>query len=276
MGELRSQFRVSLAGFLFYHLVPLRRPIVLANIDRVFKNELSTKEKKRLAKAYYSHVATLIKELLFMNWLAKRPEHWVEIRGVEHLLAAKKQGRGCFVLTGHLGNWELAVHLVNDRLQPLLGSIYATRKAIRVKWLERFAFNLGERYGVQRIDKTGAPLKIVKALKNKETIFFVMDQHAELKNKEGIAVNFFNTKAGTYRSLAFFANKFQTPVVPAACYRQPSGKHVVEFHPALPWETNPDEEQAIYNNTLNYNQKLEQLILEHPEQWWWAHRRWKL
>ncbi|HCJ1065026.1 TPA: hypothetical protein NQN31_002738, partial [Legionella pneumophila] len=25
-----------------------------------------------------------------------------------------------------------------------------------------------------------------------------------------------------------------------------------------------------------YNQALEQLILEHPEQWWWVHRRWKL
>ncbi|WP_457589310.1 LpxL/LpxP family acyltransferase, partial [Legionella pneumophila] len=36
------------------------------------------------------------------------------------------------------------------------------------------------------------------------------------------------------------------------------------------------KEQAIYRNTLRYNQALEQLILEHPEQWWWVHRRWKL
>jgi len=26
---------------------------------------------------------------------------------------------------------------------------------------------------------------------------------------------------------------------------------------------------------LRYNQALEQLILEHPEQWLWTHRRWK-
>ncbi|WP_457606486.1 LpxL/LpxP family acyltransferase, partial [Legionella pneumophila] len=36
------------------------------------------------------------------------------------------------------------------------------------------------------------------------------------------------------------------------------------------------KEQAIYQNTLRYNQMLEKLILEYPEQWWWVHRRWKL
>jgi lauroyl/myristoyl acyltransferase len=28
-------------------------------------------------------------------------------------------------------------------------------------------------------------------------------------------------------------------------------------------------------NTRLYNAMLERLILRHPEQWWWMHRRWK-
>ncbi|KTC80667.1 lysophospholipid acyltransferase family protein [Legionella cherrii] len=272
---MRTKFRVSVSGFLFYHLLPIRRQIVLDNIERVFKNQFSIKEKKRLAMAFYSHVVSILKELIFMNWYARLGNR-VEIRGIECLLEAKKQERGCFLLMGHLGNWEMTIPLANSQLYPLIGPIQVIRKAIRVQWLERFIFNRNIRYGLQRIDKSGASIKIIKALKNKETILFALDQHAELKNKEGIAVNFFGTQAGTYRSLAFFANKYQVPVVPISCYRQPSGKHVLEFHPALTWEPQPDEEQAIYNNTLRYNQKLEQLILEHPEQWWWVHRRWKL
>ncbi|KTD43187.1 lysophospholipid acyltransferase family protein [Legionella parisiensis] len=272
---MRSKCHISISGFLFYHLLPIRRKIVLDNIDRVFKNQLSLKEKKHLAWAFYSHVASTIKELIFMDWYA-RFDNCVEIKGIEHLLEAKKQGQGCFLLMGHLGNWEFTISLVFSQLKSLIGPIWIIRKAIRIKWLERFIFKRNLRYGGQRIDKTGAPLKIIKALKSKETILFTMDQHAELKNKEGIAVNFFNAKAGTFRSLALFAGKYQVPVVPLSCYRQADGKHVLEFYPALSWEPHTDQEQAIYNNTLRYNQKLEQLILEHPEQWWWVHRRWKI
>lgn len=97
-----------------------------------------------------------------------------------------------------------------------------------------------------------------------------------MENKSGIAVEFFGLRAGTYRSLAFFAHKHQTPVVPVSGYRLHNGKHVIKFHPEIEWEFRVDKEQAIYRNTLRYNQALEQLILEHPEQWWWVHRRWKL
>ncbi|WP_392538237.1 lysophospholipid acyltransferase family protein [Legionella sp. 227] len=274
---MRTKFRVSVAGFIFYHLLPIRRHIVLDNINRVFKETLSTKQKKRLAKSFYSHVASSLKELIFLDWYKKsRLDNMVEIKGEEYLWEAKKQERGCFLLMSHLGNWELSFYIAYPQLKPLRGCSNVIRRRMSIRWIERFIFAFAERYDVKRIDKSGAPTKMIKALKNKEVILFALDQHAELKNKEGIAVNFFGTQAGTYRSLAFFANKYQVPVVPVSCYRQPSGKHVLEFHPALSWEPHPDEEQAIYNNTLRYNQKLEQLILEHPEQWWWVHRRWKL
>ncbi|NDH09990.1 MAG: hypothetical protein EBY16_10395, partial [Gammaproteobacteria bacterium] len=33
---------------------------------------------------------------------------------------------------------------------------------------------------------------------------------------------------------------------------------------------------VIEINTRQYNQVLETIILQHPEQWWWLHKRWKL
>ncbi|MHC5920141.1 LpxL/LpxP family acyltransferase [Streptococcus pyogenes] len=32
----------------------------------------------------------------------------------------------------------------------------------------------------------------------------------------------------------------------------------------------------MYRNTLAYNQALERIILAHPAQWMWMHKRWKL
>ncbi|AMP90877.1 lysophospholipid acyltransferase family protein [Legionella pneumophila] len=272
-----SKLRVTFAGLLFYWLLPIRRQIVLNNIDIVFKNTATPGEKTRLAKAFYSHVASTLKEMFLMNWLnSKKLKEQVEIQGLEYLQRAIKQRKGALLLTGHLGSWELISVLGFSRLIPQFGQVNIIRRPIRMKWLETWLFKRIEHYGLAIIDSIGAPKKINQAIKNKELVLFAMDQHAQLENKSGIAVEFFGVKAGTYRSLAFFARKYQTPVVPVSGYRQNNGKHVIKFYPEIEWEYHAVKEQAIYQNTLRYNQTLEKLILEHPEQWWWVHRRWKL
>ncbi len=105
---------------------------------------------------------------------------------------------------------------------------------------------------------------------------FVLDQHASLANRDGVAVEFFGEKAGTYRSLASLSRHLNIPVVPAASYRLPNGKHVLAFYEPLVWQEYPTTQESIYQNTLAYNQALERIILANPPQWMWSHRRWKL
>ena len=66
------------------------------------------------------------------------------------------------------------------------------------------------------------------------------------------------------------------PVVPAAGYRLANGRHVLEFYEPIPWQDYGSTQESIYRNTLAYNQALERIILAHPEQWLWLHKRWKL
>jgi len=33
--------------------------------------------------------------------------------------------------------------------------------------------------------------------------------------------------------------------------------------------------ESILRTTRAYNAALERLVVRHPEQWWWVHRRWK-
>ncbi|HAT3884145.1 TPA: lysophospholipid acyltransferase family protein [Legionella pneumophila] len=272
-----SKLRVTFAGLLFYWFLPIRKQIVLNNIDIVFKNTATSAEKIRLAKAFYSHVASTLKEMFLMNRpSSKKLNQQVEIHGVEHLQRAIDQKKGVLLLTGHLGSWELISVLGFSRLISQYGQINVIRRPIRMKWLETWLFKRIAHHGLGVINSIGAPKKINQAIKNKELVLFAMDQHAQLENKSGIAVEFFGIKAGTYRSLAFFAHKHQAPVVPVSSYRQHNGKHIMKFYPEIEWEFRAVKEQAIYQNTLRYNQTLEQLILEHPEQWWWVHRRWKL
>ncbi|HFD2288015.1 TPA: lipid A biosynthesis lauroyl acyltransferase, partial [Legionella pneumophila] len=49
-----TKLRITFAGLLFYWFLPIRKQIVLSNIDIVFKNTATHAEKTRLAKAFYS------------------------------------------------------------------------------------------------------------------------------------------------------------------------------------------------------------------------------
>jgi KDO2-lipid IV(A) lauroyltransferase len=60
-----------------------------------------------------------------------------------------------------------------------------------------------------------------------------------------------------------------------ATWREPDGRHVVRFEEPLPTVRSNDPGEAIRLNTRAYNAALERMILRHPEQWYWVHRRWK-
>jgi KDO2-lipid IV(A) lauroyltransferase len=51
---------------------------------------------------------------------------------------------------------------------------------------------------------------------------------------------------------------------------------VIRFEEPLPLIECDDVGEAIRRNTRAYNAVLERMLLRHPEQWIWMHRRWKL
>src|SRR3989338_3668512 len=100
---------VTWLGWMVYFLRPFKKSSAKKNIERVFQNSLTGREKKLLSVAYYSHVIACIKEVILYafvdkNRLAKR----VTIIGIEHLNQAFQKGKGVLVMTGHLGGWEFA------------------------------------------------------------------------------------------------------------------------------------------------------------------------
>jgi lauroyl/myristoyl acyltransferase len=50
---------------------------------------------------------------------------------------------------------------------------------------------------------------------------------------------------------------------------------VLRFEPPLRAQDDDDTNEAIRRSTRSYNAALEALILRHPDQWWWVHRRFR-
>lgn len=268
---------VSLAGRLMYYLLPYRRKVIKANIDQVFADKLDLAQKKHLAKAYYSHLLTSVKEAFQLRFMSEATLcSRVEIRGHQKMLDIVAHNRGVLVLTGHFGNWEFAPIGGILNFKEFKGQFHFIRKTVGSKTIERILFNRYYNAGLNVIPKKNSLHQVCDALDQNHAVVFVLDQHATLGNRDGLAVEFFGKKAGTYRSLASLARHTGVPVVPAASYRLANGKHVLEFHDPLVWEEFENTKESLYRNTLRYNQALERIILAHPEQWMWLHKRWKL
>lgn len=280
MTNLREQIHalpVTWAGRFLYHCVPYRRKLVLANIEQVFGDRLSRNEKIHLAKSYYSHLATSLKEALQLRFISEDAlKDKVEVVGHEHMLGVVAQQKGVLVVTGHFGNWEFAPLGGVLSFKEFKGQFHFIRRTLRFKALERLMFKNYYKAGLNVIPKKNSLDKVCAALDENHAVIFVLDQHASLVNRDGIAVEFFGKKAGTYRSLATLARHTGVPVIPAAGYRLPNGRHVLEFFAPIPWQDHGSTQESLYQNTLAYNQALERIILANPAQWNWMHKRWKL
>lgn len=274
LGE-SARIEVPWFGRLFYHLLPIRRGVVLANLRRVFGDTLPEQEIRRLAQAFYAHFAWLAVEFLRFAWLSPaRRAALVRVENIEAVLSAHARGNGVLILTGHFGNWEVATVAGITKFPQYRGLFHFLRRSLHPAWFDALVTRRFRRAGLGTLPKRGALDTILERLSAGGLIVYVFDQHAG--KKDGIPVEFFSHPAGTFRSLAILALATGAPVVPASSWREPDGTHVLRFEEALSPIECEDTTEAIRRNTRAYNRALERMLLRHPEQWFWMHRRWKL
>jgi KDO2-lipid IV(A) lauroyltransferase len=261
-------------GRLLYRMAPFRREVILDNLRRVFGDSAPAAEIEALAQAHYAHFGRLLWEFLRFPWMsAERRRSMVRVENMEALIAALGQGKGVLILTGHFGNFEVATAAGLDSYPQARGRFWFVRRPIKPEWLDRMVTRRFRRAGFGVLPKRGGLDAILDKLAAGDLVVFPFDQHAS--RRDGVLVEFFGHPAGTFRSLSVIALSTGAPVVPAASWREPDGRHVLRFESALEVIEHPDANEAIRLNTRAYNAALERMILRHPEQWWWVHRRWK-
>jgi KDO2-lipid IV(A) lauroyltransferase len=272
---LPAQADAPLAGRLIYRLFPLRRRVILENLRRVFGPAVPEAEIVGLAQAHYAHLWRLAGEFVRFRWLSEeRKSALIRVDNVEALARALERGKGALILTGHFGNFEVATIAGLRHFPHMRGRFHFIRRAIRPRWLDALVNRRFRRGGFGVLGKRGSLEAILERLEAGDLVVFPFDQHAS--PPDGIAVDFFGQPAGTFKSLAIMALATGAPVVPASSWREPDGSHVLRFEEALPLVECDKVNEEIRRNTRVYNAMLEILVLRHPEQWFWVHRRWKL
>lgn len=262
-------------GSLIYHLFPWRRAVVMENLRRVFSDVLPEEEIQRLAKAYYAHLIHFLLDFFKLRLMSEqRRKSWIRVENIEIPIQAHARGKGILMLTGHFGNWEVSTVAGIGQFPKYRNLFHFVRRPLKPQWLNDFIVRRFRRSGFGTLSKRGSLDEILDLLGKGDIIGFIMDQHAG--KGDGVVVDFLGHPAGTFKSLAILALNTAAPVIPASSWREPDGSHVLRFEEPLTLVECDDIGEAIRRNTRAYNVALERMLLRHPEQWIWMHRRWKV
>lgn len=266
--ESLVRFAAKALGTLWHLAIPYRRRVVRENLQRAFP-DLDEHARARLARGAHVHLVwTLLEFLRIRHYDRAALERRVELEGIEHLEAARAEGRGVLCLGAHLGSFELCVAAAAERFGPVSLVVKPFSGGV-----DTFVNDTRRGAGLQVIPAAGAVKPVLKALRRNEIVVFVLDQNAT--RSIGVFVDFFGALACTMTALAVFAQRTGAPVVAAEPYRRPNGEHVLAVSPAIPFERQPTRDDTIRHMTQRYTEWIQGAIERHPEQWFWTHKRWR-
>jgi len=273
IGWRASRWLFDLLGILWFDILRIRRKDVIKHIGIVFPN-LSESEKIEMGRQSMRLQTGALADLFYMPYMNKgwRDKHIV-FEGLEHVVSARKEGKGVLLLGMHIGSGDLAANMIAVEL----GNFHLITKLMKNKTLNDFWFSLRAYYGAKHIEPHGekTPFQILKALKSNGLVVFVLDQF--MGKPYGIETTFFGIKTGTAQGLAVFHLKTKAPVVPVYCYEAKDGRVHVVFEAALSLSglVSDNKETSIAQLTQYFCNITENIIRKHPEHWMWLHRRWK-
>src|SRR5262245_45698967 len=116
--------------------------------------------------------------------------------------------------------------------------------------------------------------RVDDALAANRLVFMMCDQDAR---RRGMFVDFFAVPSSTPKGAAQLAWRRGAPMLTALGFRTGCRAHHLTIGApiATPVPAGGDEEAAVRSLLERFNARLEAAIRSAPEQYWWAHRRWK-
>jgi KDO2-lipid IV(A) lauroyltransferase len=181
------------------------------------------------------------------------------------LLAAR---RGSILVTPHAGDWE-----AGSAILPWLGMdpLYVVSKPPKNKPLSVHFQRVRERRGVRLLPRRGAMRYARAVVDSGGVLVLMLDQRSNIKP---LMAPFFGRMARCDRSAGVLMKRLRVPVMVGACFRT---DRPFSYRPCIPTVIEPGELSGHTPEEIatRLNREMEQLILRHPEQYFWLHDRYR-
>ena len=252
-------------GALIMRVPSARRHIAEVNIALCFP-ELDAAAQASLVDAHLRDIGLMLVEFA-LGWMgsdravAALP---LTVEGLEHLEAARAQGRGVLLVGGHFSHLELCARLVSQRIR--IAGMYRRMDSTVFEWA---VLRARLRYADAMFEKDDIR-GTVKYLRSGGTLWYAPDQ--DMRSKDSVFVPFFGVPAATITATHHLARMSGAVVIPFFHRRLPDGRGYA-LRLGAPLEGVPGAD--VLADTAHVNASIEQMVREAPEQYLWVHKRFK-
>ena len=226
--------------------------------------EKPRQERYELGSRHFRMLGRNALELSIMVWGSeKQLLDLIHVEGIEHLRAL--EGRPVIALAPHFIGLNMGgIRVAHE--YPGTASVYSRQKN---PVLDEIFVKARTRFGNPHLVSRQEGLRsIVRVIRSGKPFYFLPDM--DFGPRDAIFSTFFGVKTATITTLPRLARLTDAAVMPVVT-RQVGDGYVVRFYPA--WKDYPTGD--VEADVRRMNAFIEDRVREMPEQYFWAHKRFK-
>ena len=247
------------------YFIPIRKKVARKNIEIAFKNKTALQREYILLKCY-QHYGIVLSDFLSQKKINKNnlDDYFVFEKNMKQKL--RNANGGC-ILSAHIGNWEMVLPAMG------LNNIKMDTVVMRQsnKTANDFYIKLRQFKNINLIYKDGALRKLYRAINEGRLIGLASDQNARAR---GLKIDFFNKKSSFPKGAGKFYYKTSSKLFVVFCILRSDFKYYVYTKELKINLTGKTENEIIESVVKSYADLLADKIKQHPEQYFWFHKKW--
>lgn len=253
--------------FFVMAVYPAAGRAVAGNLARILGEPAGSRRVRRARRRMYHHFAYYWVDLFRFPQLpaAAAEKHLSSVEGLDRVGEALEEGRGAILLTGHLGNWEMGSVLLGQRDWPVsvvyvkdkFAEAESFRSQLRTEGrVEEIPLEIGSGWG---------SLPVLRALRENRIVAMQGDRDFD---GQGVRAPFFGESVRFPRGPFIVSLLTGAPILPTfLTYDERLDFEARFFEPIRPMRTG-DREGDLSRAVGAWARILEQVVANHPDQWY--------
>jgi len=244
-----------------------RYSVALNNLEVAFGNQLSPRERRKIARKSFQHFALTMVDLLWSPRLTRENfRDYIEFENLEEIDRVSGSERNFITACYHYGNFEW--FSLASGYSGLSGTIIS--QEFKNSLLDPIFKKLREQSGHELIPRERGIIRLYKVLRRKGRTALLVDLTVP-PDQGAVAIDCFGLKTSVTSAHAWLHQQTDVPIIPVHCEPLAGGRYRVVFHRKI--DTTQDMTlrqiaQACWNS-------FEPYVRKNPAPWLWMYKHWR-
>src|SRR5438874_2856431 len=258
-----AQLAGALLGFLDRH----RYRVALNNLEVAFGGQLSARQRRKIARGSFQHVARTMVDLLWSPRLTPLNFRWyTELQNFEDTMRDTGPERSVIIAGYHYSNFEwlsLACGFLD-----LKGTIIS--QEFKNASLDPIFRKLREQSGHELVPRERGIMRLYKVLRRKGRTALLVDLTVP-PSQGAVAIDCFGLETSVTSAHAWLHERTGVPIVPAHTEPLSDGRYRLVFHPKIGHTAGMTPQQIVQACWDSF----EPYVRKNPAPWLWMYKHWR-